>query len=68
MMNRKTLVAAVAAMMMTAALAEGRRNLITNFDHSDRLSIGLPIGWVKHIRDKLYTSLDVKPQPDGSLR
>lgn len=67
-MNRNTLVAAVAAMMVTAALAEGRRNLITNFDHSDRLSIGLPIGWIKHIRDKLYTSLDVKPQPDGSLR
>lgn len=58
-MNRNTLVAAVAAMMMTAALAEGRRNLITNFDHSDRLSIGLPIGWIKHIRDKLLSLIHI---------
>ncbi len=68
MMDRKTIVVAAAAMMAAAALAEGRRNLITNFDHRDRLSVGLPIGWTRHMRDRLYASLDVTPQADGSLR
>ena len=46
---------------------QAARNLITNFDHRERMGIDLPAGWVKHIRHKLATTLDVQPQPDGSL-
>lgn len=44
------------------------RNLIYNFNHSEKLAIGLPIGWQKHIRDKMFAAVDVTPQRDGSLK
>ena len=50
------------------AQAAERRNLITNFDHRERMGIDLPMGWVKHIKDKMTTKIDVAPQADGSVR
>ena len=50
------------------AHAEGRRNLITNFDHRERMGVDLPMGWAKHIKDKVTTQIDVFPQADGSVR
>ena len=47
--------------------AHAARNLITNFDHRERMGVDLPMGWIKHIRHKLVTTLDVLPQADGSL-
>ena len=44
------------------------RNLITNFDHRERMGVDLPMGWAKHIKDKVTTKIDVFPQADGSVR
>ena len=44
------------------------RNLITNFDHRERMGVDLPMGWAKHIKDKVTTKIDVFPQADGSSR
>ena len=65
-MNWKCLALAVLAVLM-AVPAQAARNLVTNFDHRERMGIDLPVGWVKHIRHKLTTTLDVLPQADGSL-
>ena len=55
------MVAAVAG----ALCAQGAtRNLVTNFDHREKMGVDLPTGWVKHIRHKLVTTLDALPQPD----
>ena len=50
--------AALAACAL-GAHAEARRNLITNFDHRERMGIDLPLGWMKHIKDKVTTKIDV---------
>ena len=63
----KCLTLAVVA-MQAAVSAHAARNLITNFDHRKRIGVDLPMGWIKHIRHKLVTTLDVLPQADGSLR
>ena len=65
-MKFKHVAMAVVAMQMVVP-AQAARNLITNFDHRERIGIDLPMGWVKHIRNKLTTTLDVLPQPDGAL-
>jgi len=59
--------AAFAACAFGACTAEAR-NLITNFDHRERMGVDLPMGWVKHIKDRVTTKIDVFPQPDGSVR
>ena len=60
-----------ARMIVVAALAgafcaqgAAARNLVTNFDHREKMGVDLPTGWVKHIRHKLVTTLDALPQPD----
>ena len=61
-------------MIMVAAVAGAfcaqcaARNLVTNFDHREKMGVDLPTGWVKHIRHKLVTTLEALPQPDGSVR
>ncbi|MBP3406421.1 MAG: hypothetical protein J6N18_09980 [Kiritimatiellae bacterium] len=54
--------------IVASAHAVERRNLITNFDHREGMGIDLPMGWVKHIKDKVTTKIDVAPQADGSVR
>ena len=54
--------------VMSIVPAQAARNLITNFDHRERIGVDLPMGWVKHIRHRLVTTLDVLPQDDGSVR
>ena len=34
------------------------RNLITNFDHRERMGVDLPMGWAKHIKDKVTTKIE----------
>ncbi len=60
-------VVVVALAVQAAVSAHAARNLITNFDHRERIGVDLPMGWTKHIRHKLVTTLDVLPQADGSL-
>ena len=64
---RKAVQALVLACVF-GANAEGRRNLVTNFDHRERMGVDLPMGWAKHIKDKVTTQIDVFPQADGSVR
>ena len=59
-------VAAVAGALCAQGAAA--RNLVTNFDHREKMGVDLPTGWVKHIRHKLVTTLEALPQPDGSVR
>ena len=54
--------------VMSIVPAQAARNLITNFDHRERIGVDLPMGWVKHIRHRLVTTLEVLPQDDGSVR
>ena len=54
--------------VLAAVPAQAARNLVTNFDHRERIGVDLPMGWIKHIRHKLKTTLDALPQPDGSVR
>ena len=49
---RKAVQALVLACVF-GANAEGRRNLVTNFDHRERMGVDLPMGWAKHIKDKV---------------
>ena len=67
MMSLKQVVMAILAMQL-AVPANAARNLITNFDHRERIGVDLPMGWTKHIRHKLVTTLEVLPQADGSVR
>ena len=57
-MKLKQVVMAIVAMQVFAT-ANAARNLITNFDHRERMGIDLPLGWMKHIRDKATTKIDV---------
>ena len=63
----KCLVLAAWPVLMVGT-SHAARNLVTNFDHREKSGIDLPVGWTKHIRHKLVTTLDVFPQEDGSLR
>lgn len=65
-LGRRAVACLLCAQMSGVCLAG--RNLITNFDHRERQGIDLPMGWTKHIRHKLVTTLDVQPQADGSVR
>lgn len=63
------MVSVLLSMAIVASSHAGeRRNLITNFDHRERMGIDLPLGWMKHIRDKATTKIDVFSQADGSVR
>lgn len=53
---------------LLAGPATAGQNLVTNFDHREKNGVGLAVGWTKHIRDKMFTTLNVAPQPDGALR
>ena len=64
-MKNETIVLLAGALLAGSSFAG--RNLITNFDHRETNGIGLPVGWTKHFRDKMFTSVDVEPQADGSL-
>ena len=72
-MNRMKLALLMAALFAYAAVPGQNasftgRNLIVNFNHRETNGVGLPIGWTKHFRDKMFTSVDVTPESDGSLR
>ena len=64
----KTEIIALLAGALLAGSSFAGRNLITNFDHRETNGVGLPVGWTKHFRDKMFTSVDVEPQADGSLK
>ena len=66
-MEFRNVVMAVVA-MQAAVSAHAARNLITNFDHRERMGIDLPMGWIKHVRNKQTTTIEVLPQADGSVR
>jgi len=65
---RSLLALVVSLAAVGSAGAAERRNLITNFDHRERVGVDLPMGWTKVVRHKLVTTLDVLPQEDGSVR
>ena len=66
-MNWKSLVLAVWS-VQAAVSTQAARNLVTNFDHRERIGVDVPMGWIKHIRRRMATTLDVLPQADGSVR
>ena len=67
MVKFKHVVMAVVAVQVVVP-ANAARNLITNFDHRERIGVDLPMGWIKHIRHRMVTTLDALPQADGSVR
>ena len=52
--------------MMTVLLAAA--NLVSNFDQSQARGLDVTVGWEKHIKDRMHTSLDVLPLGDGAVR